>query len=358
MKTLIIGTTAIILLGCAREHGGVVNASADVTRHGDEVFIGSARPWSLENKGNSVVGAYAAAMQSVGEDYTYAELMGLSATAFRYQLHEEWCPSSPHSCVGFSTCSRCSAALPFHVTGMSANRDDTGGVARIRATVKASIDRGMPVPYGSEENGLIVGYRADGDEWLCVHPYHFSAGRFVETNWPWGIAIIGEPLASPPGRDALFADSLRCAVEMFETNKIGAYFCGRTAWEQWIAVLTNDAGFASFAKNLRGTMQGNFWIYDSLVDARKAAVAYLENHSSHVAQPARGHVLNALAAYQREVAILTNECPAEIAPPPWKLKKGEQWTAEQRHTQAAVLEQAFVCETNAIANIKQVLTDL
>ena len=43
-----------------------------------------------------------------------------------------------------------------------------------------SINRGWSCVYGSEEDGLILGYQKDGQEWLCHHPYKPKQAYFVE----------------------------------------------------------------------------------------------------------------------------------------------------------------------------------
>lgn len=189
-------------------------------REDGKVWIENVQPWKLDKMANSVMGVLASATRSLGEDVSYEYLMGLSGSAFRLQFHEEWCPSSPHSFCGVETFQGAMNALPYNLVHHEVKKDDPAGVKKIRAAVKASIDRGVPVLYGSEEEGLIVGYQKGGEEWLCVHPYRFQEGRFVETKLPWEVRILSGK-RTPPSRLACLRESLAGAVKLSETKASG-----------------------------------------------------------------------------------------------------------------------------------------
>jgi hypothetical protein len=310
---------------------------------------------------NSVMGALAAAMRSLGEDVSYEYLMGLSGSAFRLQFHEEWCPSSPHPFCGVETFQGAVNALPYNLVRHEVKKDDPAAVKKIRAAVKASIDRGMPVLYGSEEEGLIVGYQKGDEEWLCVHPYRFQEGRFVEAKLPWEVRILSGK-RTPPSRLTSLRESLAGAVKLAETkDSAGKYACGFNAWEQWIQGLRDNKLFEKAnAATLRGMMQGNFWIYESLVDARTAAAAYLrqaaKEFEGQIGRKSAEHLLRVAGAYAEMVEkVLTRKCPLEIAPPPPDAKSDPNWTKEMRAEEAAILEKALELERRAVAEIQAAL---
>jgi hypothetical protein len=102
------------------------------------------------------------------EDASYEYLLGVSGLAFRMQVSREGlCPSSPHSFCGYPCHARSSRALPWKLKIFEVQPDDAGGVRKARQAIVGSIDRGVPAQYGSEEDGIIVGYQKGGEEWIC-----------------------------------------------------------------------------------------------------------------------------------------------------------------------------------------------
>ena len=163
--------------------------TANVKRADGRVRIEGVELWSMGERGSSVHAAQAAIMETLGENVSYADLLGASGLAFRLQVEPGFCPSSPHSCCGEQCVAGAVRALPWQIRVYAVDPDDSAGVAEARQAVVASIDRGVPVRYGSEEDGVIVGYQSDGEEWLCLHPLKGDT-MFVETDWPWGIAVF------------------------------------------------------------------------------------------------------------------------------------------------------------------------
>lgn len=107
-------------------------------------------------------------------------------------------------------------------------------------------------------------------------------------------------------------------------------------------------------------MQGNFWIYESLVDARIAAAAYLrqaaKEFEGQIGKKAAEHLLKAAEAYTEMVEkVLARKCPLEIAPPPPDAKSDPNWTPAMRAEEAAVLEKALELERGAVAEIQAAL---
>ena len=329
---------------------------ANVQREGGKVWIEGVEGWDFAQKGSSVHAAMATVMRAIGEDVSYEYLLGTSAVAFRMQVHNEWCPSSPHPWCGYQCVGGSVNALPWKVKAYEVKPDDADGVREARAAVVASIDRGVPCAYGSKEDGVIYGYQKGGEEWLCVHP--FRGGKsFIETSWPWGIGVYTERKTEMPDRRELVLASLKQAVEMAHTENVEEYDCGFHAWEQWIARLRDEQWVAQRSENESGLMMGNSWIYCCLVDYRGAAAGYLRLVADDLGGEATDHLRKAADFYQQMVedVLLAGDCPLDVAPRPEDLKEGQQWTQAMRTEQARRLEAAVELERQAIAEIEKAL---
>jgi hypothetical protein len=329
-----------------------------VRREGDRVWLEGVNGWFVGDRESSVHAAQAASMEAAGEDIPYAYLLGVSGLAFRMQVSKEGlCPSSPHSFCGYPCHARSSKALPWTLKLFEVKPEDVEGVAAARQAVAESIDRGVPVQYGSEEDGIIVGYQKGGSEWICFHPLREGGTEtFVETTWPWGILLFVEPKKELPGRRELALGALEQAVEMAGTPEAGDYTLGLRAWDDYLAKLralqSADEG------SRRGAMLGNSWIFECLAQYRGAAAQYLRDVAGEFDPRAAGHLLNAAELYERisnEVLRDKEHCLLTTAPLPWSLGEGETWTSEMRADQIARLERALPLERQAIQEIKEAL---
>ena len=360
--TVALAIAAAALVGCTGENGADMSDQAsaplaDVHREGGKVWIEGVKGWHGGERGSSIHAGQAAIMAAIGEDVTYTELLGASSLAFRMQVHRELCPSSPHSFCGYQCIAGSNEALPWKFRVFEVKPDDAKGVAQARKAVAASIDRGVPVLYGSEEDGVIVGYQAGGEKWLCLHPMR-DGGRkmFVEEKWPWGVAVFTERKASVPSRKKLALAALAQAVKMSVADDKGDYVLGFKAWDLWLAKL---AELETLDAETRGkSMMGNSWIYTTLVAYRGVAAEYLKSVAGEFNDEAAGHLKTAADLYARmadEVLTDTDHCALTVAPTPWSLKKGQEWTQAMRAGQIKRLKQALPLERQAIAEIEEAL---
>ncbi|NUQ00077.1 MAG: hypothetical protein HUU35_09520, partial [Armatimonadetes bacterium] len=149
--------------------------------------------------------------------------------------------------------------------------------AAARAAVLENIERGLPVEYGSEENGLIVGASSDGQRWLCLHPYHKDGrerfwhdevGGFAGGAWPWFIGLWREPkpAAARPSAEALRLGGLKQAVAMWSSERVGDYLVGEAAYDHWLTWLRGIEDGA--VEDFSGGLQGNGWVYAVLHHSR------------------------------------------------------------------------------------------
>ncbi len=355
----VAGVVAVValLVGCVTERP----MRTTIHKEGDRVVLEGVNGWFVGDKGSSVHAAQEAVMRAVGEDVTYDYLVGVSGLAFRMQVSKNGlCPSSPHSACGYNCTKRAVEALPWEARAYEVTKEDVAKVKEARRAVMASIDRGVPVLYGSEEDGVIIGYQKGGDEWLCFDALVQGGQKMiVKKSWPWGIGIYTARKAHDPDRRALVIGSLRQAVDMANAQEADAYFVGFKAWDKYIEKL--KALDAADEKTRNDSMQGNAWIYECLGQYRGCAARYLRGVASEFDAPAAEHLRKAADLYAKmssEVLVDPKNCPLTIAPYPFSLKPGQTWTAEMRQEQVKRLQAALPIERQALAEIGQALASI
>jgi len=331
---------------------------AKLSREADRVWIDSVKGWFPGDKESSVHAAQEAVMQAIGEDITYEYLVGVSGLAFRMQVSKEGlCPSSPHSFCGYECVARSTRSLPWTVRIFEVKPEDADKVQEARRAVVESIDRGVPVQYGSEEDGVIVGYQKEGREWICIHPLRDRGKKtFVETKWPWGIAVFTQRKPGVPSQRELALEALRQAVAMAGAQEAGNYFVGFRAWDIYIERLKALDG--ADEKTRKDAMVGNAWIYECLAQYRGLAAWYLRAIADEFDSRAAGHLKNAAGLFEKmSNQVLSDEkhCVITVAPYPWDLKEGKMWTTALRQDQVKRLEQALPLEREAIGEIEKAL---
>lgn len=356
------------------ETGVAVQESRPISRttvkHEDgKVWIEGIKGFDPGEYADSVHGVQARILQVLGETLTYDDLICYSGFAFRIGIHDKMCPSAGHPCCGFMCIENGTRALPwrlklFEDLPWNKKKENRAAFeAEARAAIKASIDRGIPVHYGGEEDGMIIGYADDGRRWWCLHPYykngreafwHDEVKGFAGGSWPWGIVVWTEPRPEServPARD-LTLDALRQAVEMWKTEKREAYFVGKAAYAHWLNWLRDvEAGKAD---NPKAGMQGNGWCYDVLVHSRRIAGPWLKQRAELFSEETQKHLLAASEHYSRivELCMADLDCPWNLALPPGKF---EQWTSTMRQTQIRRIEAARDHDAAAIAEIEKAL---
>ena len=329
-----------------------------VCRERDRVWLEEVSGWFVGDRESSVHAAQAAVMEAIGEKISYEYLLGVSGLAFRMQVSKDGlCPSSPHSFCGYQCHRRSSQALPWKLRIFEVKPEDTGKVGEARQALVESIERGVPVQYGSEEDGIIVGYQKGGEEWICFHPMRDAGNKtFVETEWPWGIAVFTEPKQEMPSKRELALGALRQAVEMAQVQEAEGYHVGFKAWDAYLEQLR--ALQQADEKTQTEAMLGNSWIYECLAQYRGAAAKYLGDVADEFRAQTAEHLLKAASLYEKmssEVLRDSEHCVLTIAPLPWSLKEGEAWTNEMRAEQMTRLEAALPLERKAIQETESAL---
>lgn len=341
-------------------------AKAKVKREGGKVWIAGMEElrWP-QGQENSSLRSLAIALQTVGEDVSYERLMGVSGHAFRTQFHQTgFCGSSPHACCGFNTLKTALAALDYDLAPHSfmdpeheLDKDDPEDVRRTREAVTASIDRGWPVIFGSEEDGLVVGYQ-DGGETLLVRSYFdwTEPGFGPMKDWPWGFSVLTKKDEAPDRRECAL-NSLKLAVRLANVETVEVYASGFAAYDRWMAELLDEAKFEDANDDEKRVMiQMNAHIYNSLIDARTQAAGYLRSIGDEFTDEASEHLARAAGLYDDTVKLL--DAGRENVPWPWQLEKLKDWTKKKRHAEAAALKEVLALERKAIAEIERALADL
>ena len=340
-----------------------------VQRDGGKVRIEGVRGFDAGEFASSPHGCQIRILQALGESITYDDLVCYSAFAFRVSVHDGMCPSAGHPYCGFRCNEGATNALPWRARffeafpGAKPKEDQAAFEAEACAAIKDSIDRGIPVHYGSEEDGLIVGYADGGRRWLCVHPYHKNGKEafwfdevkgFAGGKWPWGIVVWTEPVPVEdrvPPRELTLA-ALKQAVEMWTTEKRGDYFVGDAAYAHWLKWLSDVE--AGRVEDPKAGMQGNGWCFDVLLHSRRIATRWLRSRAEGFGDEAREKLLVAADHYEHmaEGLIAGLECPWDLALPP---NRHSDWTSAMRQDQIERLEAAREHDRKAIAAIEKAL---
>src|SRR5205823_14692152 len=101
-----------------------------------------------------------------------------------------------------------------------------------------------------------------------------------------------------------------------------------------------------------GTVLGNAWTLEVLIDARATAARYLKSIAREL-PAASEHLLKAAEFYEKESQTLK---PAmKLAPYPWQ---SETWTAEMRREESRILGEALGQEKQALGEIAAALKGL
>jgi hypothetical protein len=340
-----------------------------VKRDDGRVWIEGVKGFSPGDYADSVHGCQARILQALGESLSYEDLLCYSGFAFRIGIHEGLCPSAGHPCCGFVCIENGNRALPWKTRSFESMPDGKPPVDRAAfeaeacKAIKESIDRGIPVHYGSEEDGLIIGYAEDGRRWWCIHPYEKWGAEpfwqdevkgFAGGNWPWGIEVWTEPKNSEelvPARDLTLA-ALRQAVEMWNTEKRGDYFVGEAAYAHWLKWLRDvDSGKVADAK---AGMQGNGWCFDVLIHSRRIAARWLSQTANTFPDASAAQLRIAAEHYAQipELCMqgLTGSWDLTLGP-----ERSADWTSALRQQQITRLEAAREHDRAAIAAIAKAL---
>ncbi len=281
--------------GDSLDNSKAIVAENNVYRDGSKVWISGIQGWSPSEKVSSVHAVSEAVARALGEEFSYEYLVGLSSLAFRMQVGG-LCPSSPHPGCGYP-CVRSRLVPPWKFKEYEIDQNKRNVPQELFDIIVKSINSGIPVRTGEEEDGLIIGYNTEKIELTCLHPWHFDGKKpFVIglnslRKICWCIGVYTERTTATIDEYALVVDSLRQAVDMAKKGKVEGYAVGFKAWEAYISTLQ---ALDKTKRNIpESEMLGNAWIYECLVQYRQIAAKYLnmiedqfdETYKKHLKMP-------------------------------------------------------------------------
>ena len=323
---------------------------ANVVRDADRTLITNAERLRRDpQRTNAFFIAMETALKTMGEDAQYDDLMGHSAYAFRIQFHpDRWCDSPPCPICGSDSAAAALAAFGFRQTTCMAEDEHSPDADAARKTIAAEINDGRPVIALFEDWGLIVGYSDAGRQFLRLNDTDAASQTAIAQKWPW-LTMMLERTGAKPQRRQTIARSLKLAAEQMRTPNVAGFLSGDAAWRQWIAELTNAQRLAAMdASALADAARCNRCTLDSLIDARQAAVRYLQSIAADTDPETSTHLRSAIASYQELLTILTDATRHLPAP-------NQPWTAEMRQAQAETLRQAPDLDTRAVSQLEKAL---
>jgi hypothetical protein len=317
--------------------------------------------WGGGRQENSVMGAFNAALQTLGEDVSYEYLMGVSGSAFRVQMSKNgFCPSSPHACCGYKCCEQALQETGWNLRLLPAqNGEEPLSDEAKRALfgqIKKEIDAGRPVLAGAEESSLVVGYLKAEPVPLVRAYCQKGPGYQPMTKWPWGFSVLEK--GETPKRKEVLVRSLSRAVELMDAKEFDGYHAGFAAYDSWIDRLRDEIILDNTSESERFAMiLGNGQTYYCLLDARFSAAIYLESVADELGADVSPRLRRAAGLYRELVKALGGDkSPTEIAPMPWMLKQRDRtWTKEMRLDQAERLEKAKELDRLAVEEIRGAL---
>jgi hypothetical protein len=291
-----------------------------------------------KNTDNSFIRSCQLALNTLGEDYTYEFLMGISGAAFRLHFHPDWCPSSADATTGFDVSRVLFKSLGYKTELHKINDNNFDDIKDLYQKIIAQINMGIPIVainlMSHTEWGIITGYLKNKPGILC-RTYFDKTDEYTEAERaPWLSFFIGEKNKSQD-EASLFKNSLEIAVQLAGTYKFEEYYSGFNAFDKWI-VLLKVKPFKEHEVNLT--------IFNTLIDARQAAVRYLTLMKTKMKNGEQ--IIN---QYQKEVDLLklarTNILPSFE-------DKAQNWTRDIVDQQIDILNQALQIEKEAIGLIK------
>ena len=329
----------------------------------EDVVIPNVAPlkWGVSGE-TTFAGALAAASAVLPEKADYTRIMGDTGLAFRLRWFD---PAPGKSYIGVAPTGEwpretalAAASLGLNIKSVHAPKSDPIKREVVDQELLASINEFRPIICYIDPNmdcGLVYGYKDQGKAYLVRDYYPETAGEqsFDKLGF---IFYFLEPGKAPLARKDAVVRGLTAAVESWtrpiEMEDGGPFSYGALGYDRWIAALSSDtAGSDSGLSN-----HVNWWVMDSLIDARGAAVKYLRANASLFGPAAQSHLLKAAQLYEEEQGVTSATFNRkDVFLGPWTAKSDKDWTPEVRTREKALLAQCKTLETQAVAEIEKAL---
>ena len=98
-----------------------------------------------KNFDTSFIRAAQLSLNSIGNNHSYAFLMGISGAAFRFHFHPDWCPSAADVTTGFDVSKVLFKSLGYTCRLRIINDSRLEGIKNIYKAIIAQINRGLPI---------------------------------------------------------------------------------------------------------------------------------------------------------------------------------------------------------------------
>ena len=308
-------------------------------------------------------GALEAAMAVTKHAYTYADILGLTALAFRtrwFQAPEgrDWCGS----CAVGEMEEEIAAA--GKATGWECRVEVHPDIEKLSPEIRASIDAGKPIAAydDSLDMAVLYGYDERGKTFL-FRDYHKGEAPHElpasKVGWLW--IFLGEH-SDPPTPLQATVEAMRMAVHNYNREKgregPGEYWYGCAAFDAWSRDLADVDSLTE--EQRKKLLFVSWWNFQAMVNARKNAVAFLRERAELFAGAARDHLAHAAQSYQQEVDYFASpECArTDCFLDPGSENTMEKWTSDVRERERTVLSRARQIESIAIAEMTKALSSL
>ncbi len=320
----------------------------------------------------SFAAALEAACKVTKHPYSYNELMGDSALAFRVRWRglkskengPWWCGSIPVAEFP-DVVDRISDSTgwQFKSTGMLETQPEK--ICEYIPKVIESIDKGLPVvgyPTGKQlDCAVIYGYEMKDGEiqfyWRNLYTGAKDNIAPADNTGPW--LLFMESWKKAPSAKKRFISALKQSVINWYRAPSGSpeYYTwsyGREALEIWINDLKNAN---SLTEKKRGELFFvNAWNFGTMRDARKNAVKYLEGKIKLLPEKAAKKLKKALDFYKDEVKLF--KAAPDAFKGPMNGKKVADWTEKDIQKELKILKKALKLENSAIQLIEKYLKSI
>jgi len=320
----------------------------DVKYKADAVVIESIPKLSWgTGKINSFLACVELAANYLGIKKDYVEINGVSGAAFRLHFCKDWCPSSPDPTCGYNNGEDALKALGLEYKSYSLSSDGKNK-PEIKKAIMQSIDKKMPVIaidlIDALEWGLIAGYQNNGEEFLCRTYFDKRNSYEIAQKFPWALYVITGK--KDIAKDAeLYRQSFKTILANLTTENYGQYYSGINAFDKWIEHLEKSDFAKMDSQKFNNAVLANGWIFDRLAVDRNDAAPYLETVAVKI--PELSKKLTELANIYKEESKLLQETKINI-PNSNIIKSSNEWTAEMRQEEIALLQKAKVKEEAAL----------
>ena len=232
-----------------------------------------------KNTDNSFVRSAQLTINSLGENYTYDFLMGISGAAFRLHFHPDFCPSSADFTTGFDVSKVLFKSLGYNCELFKIDDKKFVEIKSLYQRIISQINSGKPIVAINlkvcPEWGIITGYLKNKPGILCRTYFDDSEDYSLAEHAPWLTFFIGEK-GEPLDNKELFLNSLKIADQLAKTEMFEQYYSGFNAFKKWIETLqkyTDTSKIKRFDK-----IEENWTLFNSLLDSRRSAHNYFDSY--------------------------------------------------------------------------------